>query len=57
MGVPESLRQMIDKQLERLTPQERRVVEAASVAGREFSTATVAAGLEEEQPPVEELCE
>ena len=57
MGVPESLRQMIDKQLERLTPQERRVVEAASVAGREFSTVTVAAGLEEEQSPVEELCE
>ena len=32
-GVPESLRQMIEKQLERLTPEEQRVVETASVVG------------------------
>ena len=56
-GVPESLRQMIEKQLERLTPEERRVVETASVVGGEFATAAVAAGLEEQTERVEEWCE
>ena len=44
-GVPESLRQMIEKQVERLTAEERRLLEVASVAGAEFSTAAVAAAL------------
>ncbi len=56
-GVPESLRQMIEKQLERLTPEEQRMVETASVVGGEFSTAAVAAGLEEKGERVEEWCE
>jgi predicted ATPase len=43
--VPDSLRQMIDIQLDRLRAEEQRVLEAASVAGMEFSAATVAAGL------------
>ncbi|MGH8651731.1 MAG: ATP-binding protein [Gammaproteobacteria bacterium] len=45
-GLPESLRQLIDHQLDRLRPEERRVLEAASVAGMEFSTAMVATALE-----------
>jgi predicted ATPase len=56
-GVPESLRQMIEKQVGRLTPEERRLIEAASVAGIEFSAAAVAAGLEEQLERVEEWCE
>jgi DNA-binding winged helix-turn-helix (wHTH) protein/predicted ATPase len=56
-GAPESLRQMIEKQVRRLTPEERRLLEAASVAGVEFLTAAVAAGLEEEGERVEEWCE
>src|SRR5215470_12383109 len=56
-GVPESLRQMIDKQRERLTADERRMLEAAGVAGVEFSTAAVAAGLGETEERVEEWCE
>ena len=56
-GVPESLRQMIEKQLERLTPEERRMLETASVVGEEFTTAAVAAGLEEQRERVEEWCE
>ena len=56
-GVPESLRQTIEKHLGRLTPEEQRMVEAASVAGVEFSTAAVAAGLEEQTERVEEWCE
>jgi predicted ATPase len=54
--VPESLRLMIERQLERLAPEERRMVEAASVVGGEFLTAAVAAGLEE-GARIEELCE
>jgi predicted ATPase len=56
-GVPDSLRQMIEKQLGRLNPDESRLLEVASVAGAEFSTAVVAAGLEEHGERVEELCE
>ena len=44
---------MIEKQLERLTPEEQRMVEAASVVGSEFTTATVAAGVEEQLEHVE----
>ncbi len=56
-GVPESLRQMIEKQVERLTPEEQRVLEVASVVGREFSAVAVAAGLERTAESVEEECE
>jgi predicted ATPase len=52
-GVPESLRQMIEKQLGRLTPEEQRMIETASVVGSEFTTATVAAGVEEQLEQVE----
>jgi DNA-binding winged helix-turn-helix (wHTH) protein/predicted ATPase len=56
-GVPESLRQMIDKQLGRLTVEECRLLEAASVAGIVFSTAAVASALEENAERVEDSCE
>ena len=56
-GVPESLRQMIERQLERLTPEEQRMLEAASVVGSEFTTATVAAVVEEQLEHVEAGCE
>ncbi len=57
VGVPESIRQMIEKQLERLSQQEQRALEAASVAGVEFDAAAVAAGLEKEAMGIEEVCE
>jgi tetratricopeptide (TPR) repeat protein len=57
VGVPESLRQMIEKQLERLTPEEQRMIETASVVGGEFTTVAVAAGLEEKRARVEAWCE
>jgi len=56
-GVPESLRQLIARQIERLSAVARRALEAASVAGAEFSAAAVAAGLETEIGEVEEGCE
>ncbi len=41
-----SIRQMIERNLERLKPEEQAVLEGASVAGAEFSAAAVAAALE-----------
>jgi hypothetical protein len=40
---PESVRHVLARQRERLTPEEQRVLEAASLAGAEFSAAAVAA--------------
>src|SRR5262249_24352193 len=57
VGVPDGLRQMIQKQLERLTVEQRRGMEAAAVAGADFSAAAVAAGLGESEDRVEEWCE
>src|SRR2546428_14068888 len=43
VSVPESLRQMIDRRIEQLGGEERRILAAGSVAGMEFSAASVAA--------------
>ena len=45
VGVPESLRHLMEQQFERLAPTEQAVMEAASVAGVDFSAAAVAAGV------------
>jgi DNA-binding winged helix-turn-helix (wHTH) protein/predicted ATPase len=55
--VPESLRQMLAQQLERLGLEEQRVLEAASIAGVEFSAAAVAAGLDTGVVEAEAQCE
>jgi len=57
VGVPESLRQMIEKQVDQLNQGEQRVLEAASIAGVDFACAAVAAALEEEEIHIEECCE
>jgi DNA-binding winged helix-turn-helix (wHTH) protein/predicted ATPase len=57
VGVPESLRRLIEQQIERLSPEEQHVLEVGSVVGMEFSAAAVAAGLEAEEEEVEERCE
>jgi DNA-binding winged helix-turn-helix (wHTH) protein/predicted ATPase len=54
---PRSLQHMIEHQLARLRPEERRLVEAASVVGVTFSAAAVAAGLGREVEMVEAHCE
>jgi predicted ATPase/DNA-binding winged helix-turn-helix (wHTH) protein len=54
--VPDSLRQMIDMQLDWLSAEEQRMLEAASVAGVEFSAAAVAAGLAQETERVDDGC-
>jgi DNA-binding winged helix-turn-helix (wHTH) protein/predicted ATPase len=54
--IPEDLRQLIERQTERLNPAERAMLEVASVAGAEFSAAAVAAGVETTVEAVEEQC-
>jgi DNA-binding winged helix-turn-helix (wHTH) protein/tetratricopeptide (TPR) repeat protein len=56
-GMPESIRQMLERHIERLTPDEQRVLEAASVAGVEFAAAIVAAALKTSEGTVEECCD
>ncbi len=43
VGVPDSIKQMIEKQVEHLDANDQRTLEAAGVAGAEFSTLAVAA--------------
>ncbi len=57
VGVPESIRQMIERQIDRLSGEEQRLLEAASVAGAVFSSADVAAALAEDVVQIEEHCE
>ena len=47
--MPDSIKQMIEKQIDHLDADEQRTLEAASVAGAEFSTLAVAAGLGEDR--------
>ena len=54
--VPKSIRQLIARQSARLLPAEQQVLEAASIAGMEFSAAAVAAAVEETTVTVEEQC-
>ena len=54
MEVPESLQEMIERRIDRLSPDEQHVLEAASVAGVAFSGADAAAALGEPAEAVEE---
>ena len=56
-GVPSNLRQLIEKQIERLDPDQQMVLEAASVAGMECSSIAIAAGLDMPVALVERCCE
>ena len=56
-GVPDSVRQLIEKHIERLSPDERTVLEGASVVGMECSAVAIGAGLGRSTEWVEERCE
>ncbi|MCI0658970.1 MAG: AAA family ATPase, partial [Acidobacteria bacterium] len=56
-GLPESLRQLIEMHLERLSQAEQQVLEVGSVAGAEFTAVAVAACLGKPLEQVEERCE
>jgi DNA-binding winged helix-turn-helix (wHTH) protein/predicted ATPase len=57
VGVPASIRSLIEKQLERLSPDEVRILEGASVAGVEFNSAAAAAAADHDVLAAEEQCE
>src|SRR5260221_4971687 len=54
---PDSVRQLIDIQIDRLTPGDQRILEAASAAGAEFACGAVAHALELPVDDVESCCE
>lgn len=55
-GVPDGLAQMIEMEIERLAPEEQRLLEAGSLIGIAFPVWAVAAALEEEMAATEEAC-
>ena len=57
VGVPENIRQMIAKQIERLSKEDQQVLEAASICGMKFSALAVASALGVDVVEVEERCE
>src|SRR5262249_30571112 len=57
LGVPQNLSQLIERQIERLTEDERTVLDAASVVGMECSSVAIAAGLDRPTEWVERHCE
>ncbi len=54
--VPSQLAQMIELEIERLHPQDQRLLEAASLASIAFPAWAVAAALDEEEAETEEAC-
>jgi predicted ATPase len=56
VDVPDSLRQLMEQQLTQLPPAVQALLEAASVAGKEFAVAAVAAAVEQAVDVVEEHC-
>ncbi len=55
--VPETLQQMLEIQVERLSEPEQRVLKSASIAGRRFSAWAVAAMSGTSVPDTEDICE
>lgn len=55
-GVPDELAQMVELEIERLSEQEQRIVEAGSLMQVAFPAWAVAAALEEEALEIEEAC-
>src|SRR5262249_2760978 len=57
VAIPQSLKQLIERQIEAMQPDDVRCLEAASVAGAEFSAALVAAALDADVVAVEATCD
>jgi len=57
VGVPESVRQMLDAQIGHLRPEEQRLLEVASVAGTVFTASVCAAAADQEPEDFEARCE
>jgi tetratricopeptide (TPR) repeat protein len=57
LGVPETLRQMLEIQLQHSSDEDRRLLECASVAGHHFTAWAVATMLEREPTSIERRCD
>ena len=57
LGVPENIRHLIETHIERLSEEEQRVLEGASVVGMDCSAVAIAAGLNAEVMRIEEVCD
>ena len=56
-GIPDNLRQLIEKQIDALSEEEKRLLEAASIVGNDFCVAAAIAGLRDSIDLAEERCE
>ncbi len=56
-AVPDSLRALVEKQIDRLQPEAQRLLEAASVLGTEFTIGSLAAGLDLDPLAIEDRCD
>src|SRR5690348_1065401 len=56
-GIPETMQQMLEIQLERLSPEELRILQSASIAGERFSAWAEAAILDNDAGLIEEACD
>jgi DNA-binding winged helix-turn-helix (wHTH) protein/tetratricopeptide (TPR) repeat protein len=57
VGAPENIRQMIVKQIERLSREDQQTLEAASISSMEFSALAIASALGKDVIEIEERCE
>src|SRR5688500_19327759 len=57
VGVPENIKEMIAKQIARLSREDQQVLEAASISGMNVSALAIASALGEEVVTVEGRCE
>lgn len=57
LGVPETIRNLIEKQIERLDDDERWILEGASIVGMDCSAVAISAGLDEDIVKIEEVCD
>jgi tetratricopeptide (TPR) repeat protein len=56
-GIPETLQQMLEIQLEQLNPEERRILQSGCVVGEQFSVWAVTAMLDGVATAIEEVCD
>jgi DNA-binding winged helix-turn-helix (wHTH) protein/tetratricopeptide (TPR) repeat protein len=56
VGVPDSIKQLIENQLDHLDPEHQRILHAASVAGTESSTLAIAAASGDDRAVIERGC-
>lgn len=57
LGVPQSLRQMLQLQFEQLSASEQEILEAGSVVGESFAAWTLASALDERPDRLEDVCD